>query len=51
MSIVGEVVEIGEAVSRVKPGDRVAVEPLLGCNLFGEAVQPVRLVNTIYVNV
>jgi len=35
--IAGEVVEIGEAVSRVKPGDRVAVEPLLGCNLFGES--------------
>mgnify|MGYP001825608646 FL=1 len=27
----GEVVEIGKAVSRVKPGDRIAIEPAMPC--------------------
>jgi threonine dehydrogenase-like Zn-dependent dehydrogenase len=31
----GVVVEVGEGVTRVKPGDRVAVEPLHGCKEFG----------------
>lgn len=31
----GVVVEVGPGVTRVKPGDRVAVEPLHGCTEFG----------------
>lgn len=31
----GVVVEVGESVTSVKPGDRVAVEPLHGCIEFG----------------
>lgn len=32
----GEVVEVGERVSRVKPGDRVAIEPILSPNRDGK---------------
>lgn len=31
----GEVVEVGNAVTRVKPGDRVAIEPILSPNRDG----------------
>jgi L-iditol 2-dehydrogenase len=31
----GIVVEVGQEVQSVKPGDRVAIEPGHGCNLFG----------------
>ena len=32
----GEVVEVGEAVTRIKPGDRVAIEPILSPNRDGK---------------
>ncbi len=32
----GIIVEVGQGVHKVKPGDRVAVEPGHGCSLFGE---------------
>lgn len=32
----GEVVEVGERVTRVKPGDRVAIEPILSPNKDGQ---------------
>ncbi|MCL4394301.1 MAG: alcohol dehydrogenase catalytic domain-containing protein, partial [Chloroflexi bacterium] len=33
----GVVVKLGEGVTRVRPGDRVAVEPLHGCLQFGKS--------------
>lgn len=39
----GVVVEVGEGVTRVKPGDRVAVEPLHGCIEFGGSCPPCRI--------
>lgn len=33
--VVGEVVEVGAEVSRVRPGERVVVEPALGCRVRG----------------
>lgn len=39
----GIVVEIGEGVTRVKPGDRVAVEPTHGCIEFGGSCRMCRI--------
>lgn len=39
----GIVVEVGEGVKRVKPGDRVAVEPIHGCIEFGGSCRMCRI--------
>lgn len=37
--LAGEVVETGEGVENVKPGDRVGIEPLIGCGRCGYCLQ------------
>jgi L-iditol 2-dehydrogenase len=39
----GIVVEVGQGVKRVKPGDRVAVEPIHGCIEFGGSCRMCRI--------
>jgi L-iditol 2-dehydrogenase len=39
----GVVVKVGEGVTNVKPGDRVAIEPLHGCTEFGQTCPMCRI--------